>query len=95
MYLFVNFYRAKKFRDELHKKHEIEPSLAMIVKQRSKPGEIERMDLVGSVQDADAIIGICKPFSQIKHKRYSKLTNMLQLMTWLTLLVLYARQPRC
>lgn len=30
----------------------------MIVKQRGKPGEIERMDLVGSVQDADAIIGI-------------------------------------
>mmetsp|Transcript_2902 Transcript_2902/g.4411 ORF Transcript_2902/g.4411 Transcript_2902/m.4411 type:complete len:129 (-) Transcript_2902:62-448(-) len=28
----------------------------MIIKQRHKPGEIERMDLVGSVKDADVVI---------------------------------------
>ena len=31
--------------------------LAMIVKQRAHANEIEKMDLVGSVQDSDAIIG--------------------------------------
>ena len=50
-------HRAKKFRDALLKKYEMEASLAMIVKQRGKPGEIERMDLVGSVHDCDVIIG--------------------------------------
>eukprot|EP00602_Paraphysomonas_sp_CaronLab_P003451 CAMPEP_0185025412 /NCGR_PEP_ID=MMETSP1103-20130426/8380_1 /TAXON_ID=36769 /ORGANISM="Paraphysomonas bandaiensis, Strain Caron Lab Isolate" /LENGTH=401 /DNA_ID=CAMNT_0027558609 /DNA_START=85 /DNA_END=1290 /DNA_ORIENTATION=+ len=49
-------YRAKKFRESLMKKHDMEPGLAMIVKQRGKPGEIEKMDLVGSVADCDAII---------------------------------------
>jgi ribose-phosphate pyrophosphokinase len=49
--------RAKKFREALQKKHDLEPGLAMIVKQRGRPGEIEKMDLVGSVQDCDAIIG--------------------------------------
>lgn len=49
-------YRAKQFREALHKKHEVDPGLAMIVKQRGKPGEIEKMDLVGSVKDSDAII---------------------------------------
>lgn len=50
-------HRAKKFRDALQKKYDMDPSLAMIVKQRGKPGEIERMDLVGSVMDCDVIIG--------------------------------------
>mmetsp|Transcript_13045 Transcript_13045/g.21336 ORF Transcript_13045/g.21336 Transcript_13045/m.21336 type:complete len:397 (-) Transcript_13045:189-1379(-) len=49
-------HRAKKFRDALQKKYEMDPSLAMIVKQRGRPGEIERMDLVGSVTDCDVII---------------------------------------
>lgn len=49
-------YRAKKFREGLAKQYGIEAGLAMIIKQRHKPGEIERMDLVGSVQDADVII---------------------------------------
>lgn len=50
-------YRAKQFREALSKKHEVECGLAMIVKQRAKANEIERMDLVGSVQGCDAIIG--------------------------------------
>jgi ribose-phosphate pyrophosphokinase len=49
-------YRAKQFREALSKKHEVDCSLAMIVKQRAKANEIERMDLVGSVQGCDAII---------------------------------------
>ncbi len=49
-------YRAKQFRDGLSKKHEMEASLAMIVKQRAKASEIERMDLVGSVDGCDVII---------------------------------------
>lgn len=35
--------------------------LAMIVKQRAKANEIERMDLVGSVDGCDAIIGEISP----------------------------------
>jgi ribose-phosphate pyrophosphokinase len=49
-------YRAKKFREHLDKKYNIKAGLAMIIKQRHKPGEIERMDLVGSVTDSDVII---------------------------------------
>jgi ribose-phosphate pyrophosphokinase len=49
-------YRAKQFREALLKKHDVDCGLAMIVKQRAKANEIERMDLVGSVQDCDAII---------------------------------------
>lgn len=49
-------YRAKKFREALQKKHEVDCGLAMIVKQRARAGEIEKMDLVGSVQDCDVII---------------------------------------
>jgi ribose-phosphate pyrophosphokinase len=49
-------YRAKKFREGLAKMHGVEAGLAMIIKQRNKPGEVERMDLVGSVQDSDVII---------------------------------------
>jgi len=40
----------------LKKKHEVDCGLAMIVKQRVKAGEIDRMDLVGSVSGCDAII---------------------------------------
>lgn len=49
-------YRAKKFREHLEKRHGVRAGLAMIIKQRHKPGEIERMDLVGSVKDSDVVI---------------------------------------
>ncbi len=49
-------HRAKKFREALSKKHELDCGLAMIVKQRAKAGVIETMDLVGSVEGSDAII---------------------------------------
>ncbi len=49
-------YRAKQFREALSKKHDVDCGLAMIVKQRAKANEIERMDLVGSVENSDAII---------------------------------------
>jgi len=49
-------YRAKKFREALSKKHEVDSGLAMIVKQRAKANQIESMDLVGSVDGCDAII---------------------------------------
>jgi len=49
-------YRAKKFREHLDKKHGVKAGLAMIIKQRHKPGEIERMDLVGSVEGSDVVI---------------------------------------
>eukprot|EP01040_Poterioochromonas_malhamensis_P001098 gene1098-1165_t len=49
-------YRAKQFREALSKKHDVDCGLAMIVKQRAKANEIEKMDLVGSVEGCDAII---------------------------------------
>ena len=49
-------YRAKQFREALSKKHDMDCGLALIVKQRAKANEIERMDLVGSVEGADVII---------------------------------------
>ena len=49
-------YRAKQFREALSRKHDMDCGLAMIVKQRAKANEIERMDLVGSVDGCDAII---------------------------------------
>jgi len=49
-------YRAKKFREHLDKRHGVKAGLAMIIKQRHKPGEIERMDLVGSVDGSDVVI---------------------------------------
>jgi ribose-phosphate pyrophosphokinase len=48
-------YRAKRFRDGL-KMHGIDAGLAMIVKQRVKANQVERMDLVGSVEGADVVI---------------------------------------
>ncbi len=50
-------FRAKQFREALTKKHDVDCGLAMIIKQRAKANEIERMDLVGSVKGCDAIIG--------------------------------------
>ncbi len=49
-------YRAKQFREALTKKHDQDCGLAMIIKQRAKANEIEKMDLVGSVEGSDAII---------------------------------------
>ena len=34
----------------------VDPNLAMIIKQRKKAGEVATMDLVGSVEGSDAII---------------------------------------
>lgn len=48
-------HRAKNFRDGL-KRLGVDAGLAMIVKQRVKANEIERMDLVGSVDGKDVII---------------------------------------
>ena len=49
-------YRAKNFREALKRKHDVECGLAMIIKQRAKANDIEKMDLVGSVDDCDVII---------------------------------------
>jgi ribose-phosphate pyrophosphokinase len=49
-------YRAKKFREGLAAKYDMDAGLAMIIKQRAKANEVDRMDLVGSVQDSDVII---------------------------------------
>ena len=46
-------YRAKQFREALAKKHDVDCGLAMIVKQRVKPGEIGEMNLVDSVEGCD------------------------------------------
>eukprot|EP01038_Epipyxis_sp_PR26KG_P014249 gene14249-19122_t len=70
-------YRAKQFREALSKKHDLDCSLAMIVKQRAKANEIERMDLVGSVDGCDAIIvddmvdtagTLCKAAEELKQR---------------------------
>ena len=40
-------YRVKKFRDGLMAKYGVDAGVAMIIKQRGKPGQIDSMDLVG------------------------------------------------
>ena len=50
-------YRAKQFREGLNAlAPSLDTGLAMIIKQRMRAGQIERMDLVGSVEGADAVI---------------------------------------
>ena len=49
-------YRVKKFRDGMMTKHGIDAGVAMIIKQRGKPGQIDSMDLVGNIEDCDCII---------------------------------------
>eukprot|EP01138_Halocafeteria_seosinensis_P009153 gb/GECG01009354.1/.p1 GENE.gb/GECG01009354.1/~~gb/GECG01009354.1/.p1 ORF type:complete len:451 (+),score=42.68 gb/GECG01009354.1/:1-1353(+) len=49
-------YRAKQFREGLNQVANVDAGLAMIIKQRPKAGQIERMDLVGSVEGSDCII---------------------------------------
>lgn len=49
--------RAKNFREWLVRNHDItNVGLAMIIKQRIKANEIDRMDLVGNVEGSDCII---------------------------------------
>src|SRR4051812_30835144 len=48
-------YRAKRFRDGLSKTG-VDAGLAMIIKQRTRPNEIGRMDLVGEVSGCDVIM---------------------------------------
>ena len=47
----------KKFQEAMMNRFEIlgleNPGLAMLIKHRSKPNQIENMDLVGNVQDCD------------------------------------------
>ena len=49
-------YRVKKFRDGLMAKYGVDAGVAMIIKQRGKPGQIDSMDLVGTIDDSDCII---------------------------------------
>ena len=50
-------YRAKQFRELLnHALPEHNAALGMIIKQRERAGQIERMDLVGSVDGSDVIV---------------------------------------
>eukprot|EP00742_Colponemidia_sp_Colp-10_P001997 GILJ01002132.1.p1 GENE.GILJ01002132.1~~GILJ01002132.1.p1 ORF type:complete len:410 (-),score=66.42 GILJ01002132.1:94-1323(-) len=49
-------YRARKFQEGLQKHGLKNAGLAMIIKQRAKASVIERMDLVGSVENSDVII---------------------------------------
>ena len=68
-------YRVKKFRDGLMTKYGIDAGVAMIIKQRGKPGQIDSMDLVGTIDDSDCIIvddmidtagTLCKAANQLK-----------------------------
>lgn len=70
-------YRAKKFLEGLRKHYDIEANLAMIIKQRLKPGEVARMDLVGNVEGCEAIIvddmidtagTLCKAAKELKSR---------------------------
>jgi ribose-phosphate pyrophosphokinase len=50
-------YRAKQFREGLNMQAPaLDAGLAMIIKQRPKAGQIEHMDLVGSVENSDVVI---------------------------------------
>jgi len=55
--LFTLSLSAKQFRDLLARKYGVDSGLAMIIKQRAKANEIDRMDLVGNVQGSDCILG--------------------------------------
>lgn len=74
-------YRAKKFVERLQTRYGIEANLAMIIKQRSKPGEVSRMDLVGSVEGSEVIIvddmidtagTLCKAAEELKKRGATK-----------------------
>lgn len=71
-------YRAKKFKEGLSHKYEMNDiGLAMIIKQRARAGTVDKMDLVGDVEDCDCIIvddmidtagTICKAAAVLKEK---------------------------
>lgn len=74
-------YRAKKFVERLAAGFGVEANLAMIIKQRSKPGEVARMDLVGNVEGCDVIIvddmidtsgTLCKAAQELKNRGANK-----------------------
>ena len=46
-------YCAKKFKERLENKYEMEAGLAMIIKQKSQAGSIKQLNLVRNVTDAD------------------------------------------
>lgn len=69
-------YRAKKFGEGLKNLTNQDPGLAMIIKQRRKAGEVESMNLVGSVDGSDVIIvddmidtagTLCKAAQELKN----------------------------
>lgn len=49
-------YRARSFQEGLIARGVTDTGIAMLIKQRSKPNEIESMDLVGKVKGCDVII---------------------------------------
>merc|ERR1719491_1914964 len=50
-------YRAKKFKEGLEHKYDWDDvGLAMIIKQRTRDGTVDSMDLVGDVKDCDCVI---------------------------------------
>eukprot|EP00920_Eleutheroschizon_duboscqi_P030295 GHVT01073528.1.p1 GENE.GHVT01073528.1~~GHVT01073528.1.p1 ORF type:complete len:338 (+),score=66.38 GHVT01073528.1:1472-2485(+) len=49
-------YRARKFQEGLIARGSADCGIAMLIKQRARANEIERMDLVGSVAGSDVII---------------------------------------
>ena len=49
-------YRAKAFADNLTSKTDANIGLTMIIKQRVKPNEVAKMELVGNVKDCECII---------------------------------------
>lgn len=71
-------YRAKKFKEGLAYKYDMNDiGLAMIIKQRSRAGTVDTMDLVGEVENCDCIIvddmidtagTICKAAAVLKEK---------------------------
>ncbi|XP_055388387.1 ribose-phosphate pyrophosphokinase-like [Condylostylus longicornis] len=49
-------YRARKFQEGLRARGETDAGIAMLIKQRARANEIERMDVVGNVEGCDVII---------------------------------------
>eukprot|EP00918_Siedleckia_nematoides_P044927 GHVU01098256.1.p2 GENE.GHVU01098256.1~~GHVU01098256.1.p2 ORF type:complete len:211 (-),score=46.14 GHVU01098256.1:546-1178(-) len=49
-------YRARKFQEGLIARGNPNCGIAMLIKQRANPNEIEKMDLVGNVQGSDVVI---------------------------------------
>ncbi len=58
-------YRARQFQDGLIKRGAKDVRLGMLVKQRTNPNEVARMDLVGEVDGFD-VVSVSGVFSRIK-----------------------------